>query len=265
MPEWTPWIALAVLSAPVLFDWMQHIAAHSWAAYVVVFPVLAVLALRREQPGVSRLLPGVGLVAVGIALQLWAIGSTAVRNGRPGLILCVVGLLLIQGRAQWRVLVLLCLCIPVPHSVLERVAEPILPTAARVVADLSRWIDVPAFASGRLIEFPDSAIYLDDTDIGISAAILAGGLAFFLCNRIRMRIERALWISAGAGLCAIVIQLLVTSAFFAAADGPIDVELRTARDYTAFGIVLIAIVGLARTRLLARTPHSLIEPQVTSN
>jgi hypothetical protein len=237
MAESITWIALLILSAPVLLDWGRHLTSHSWAAYALVFPILTLLSARHEPRHSKFVLPGLCLAALGVTIQLWALASVSVRNGRPGFILCALGILLMQGRGHWRTLVPLLLCVPLPHVLLETIGQTSLPSLARIVAELSQASGFPALASARSIEFPHRVIYLDATDLGISAGLFGGGIAWFACSRIQLNLVRSAFISATAGLGAMLVHVTVTGAIFMFSAATIRRGDRPLRDFLVYGIV----------------------------
>jgi hypothetical protein len=123
-----------------------------------------------------------------------------------------------------------------------------LPGLARIVAELSKASGLPALASAGSIEFPHRVIYLDWTDLGISAGLFGGGLAWFTCSRIRLKVARSAFISATAGIGAMLVHVAVTGAIFVFSDAVIPRVERPLRDYLVYGIVAAAVGGCSWIR-----------------
>jgi hypothetical protein len=258
MTEAITWIALAILSAPVWLDWAEHAITHSWASYVLVFPILTLIWMRRVPRGRRHVALGIFLATVGIAIQLWALASVSVRNGRPGLILCIFGVLLTQGRAPGRGAVPLLLCVAIPSAVLSKLDGDVVPLLARLLAEVSRGLGIPAIAIGRSLEWPERIVVLDATDLGVSAALLAAGLAWFGCWVARFELGRSVWISMLAAFGAAALHFGITLMMLGLAGSPIDAGDRTQRDFLVYGIVILAValvVAIATCRRSRSDPE----------
>lgn len=243
------WIALLFAALPVLADLGRHLLSSSWAWYALVFPALAAITIRRTPPGPSR--PGWALVVVaaGLAIQGWGIASGELRTGRIGVLLAVVGLLLLQGRASVRPLLLLALCIPVPRLVLLRLAEPPTHWIAQATAWSLQRQGTPALAHGSLVERGAGVVSFNEFDIGIQTAILAGGLAWGAGLMRGWPTRRLCAASVLAGACGIALHVLLTALLLARADAVQVEEARRLRDVLAlFGPlgVLAFALGVAR-------------------
>lgn len=227
-------ILLVLVSAPVLIDWAQHLASHSWAWYSLAFPILLFLVPRQGPPGKQHVASALAVTASGLLIQFGALASGVARFGRPGFALCIAGILLLNGRAQLRNLVLLALCVPIPTGLVRLLSETPLEVFAKVIAATHTAFGIPSSASGHQISLPGHAASLHWTDLGISTGLLAFGLTWFACIIRRVPILRMTLTSAAAAACGIGIHLAITLAVLGLST--LDDPNRVIRDLIALGM-----------------------------
>ncbi len=235
---------LGVACVPILTDWLRHLASHSWTWASLAFPPLVAWLTARTRPGPARVAPALLLAAVGALAIVWALVSGSPRLGRPGLLLAVAGILLLFGRLRPRVAVLLALCLPFPAFLLERIAAPLLPPLAAVLASVLS-VTGPAQAFGGLGDTPRQALaFLEPADVGLPVALLAGGLRWAQETLGMGAVGPALVRCAAAALLGVALQVVITLAWLwtgAASDAT-----RPFRDLAVLGLVAIVIAGLGR-------------------
>lgn len=243
------WVALTAISMPILLDYGQHVASHSWAWYAPILLLLTVVAVLASPRQGSRPLAATILVAIGVGVQAWAVASGVLRLGRLGVVLCAAGVLLLHGRAHGRSLLLLALAIPVPNLVMARLGEPLLVGLSHAVAIWTRWTGTPALVSGHRVDSPGGSLYLDESDLGCSAAVFAFGLAWFVCARHAVPILRSFVLSSLAALLGTIAGGLVTILLYSSRASTQNVDsLRTLRDLCVIGLLLLAAVWYESVR-----------------
>jgi len=242
---WTLWIALAVATSPVLLDLADHVAAHSWAWYVVVFPPLFALSITRVEVTRPRPVLAIACLFVGLAVELVAIASGQLRSGRIAVLLCVLGMLWLEGRMRWRPTVLLVLCIPIPSFVLERLGESLLFLVAQPLAGTIRWTGSPALARAGHIDLPGESLLLVGSDLGWQTGLLAFGITWF----VGLAAGRGSWPTLRAasvlGLLAQIVHIVATIGLLSmwVSAGWTTLELaRSVRDVAAYSLTLAAVI-----------------------
>lgn len=230
---------LLFLSGPVLLDWADHVITHTWAWYVIPFVFLTPLAIHRSSPrGDPHGILAVCIVAAGFSIQLWAVASGVTRFARPGFVLCVIGVLLLYGRARFRNIVMLALCVPVPDFLIDRVGHISLPALASVFASADRLFGVSAVAIGPKIELPTRTIYLLPTDLGLTTGALAFGLSWYACLLFRLPLGQSIFIGAMAGASGVIIHWIGTAVLLVTRS--LDAGGRTPRDFAVYLTVVVA-------------------------
>jgi hypothetical protein len=256
----TVWVVLFLASGPILLDYASHVATHSWAWYVLVFLPITPLAISMTPVRKPRVIGAILLVSLGATLETVAMASASLGLGRIGFILATTAVLLLQGRASVRTTVLLILCVPIPHRILERLGETLLPQLAQILATVSRWSGTPALAMGTQVEKSASVFELDATDIGWTAAAFAFGLTWFACLCFKITIRRSILAAALIATGGALGHALITISIFHLSASSDPSALRLARDLLAFGLasfgVGIASVWLIRLDGTGRLPRS---------
>lgn len=245
---WAVWVALAVATSPVLLDLVRHVAAHSWAWYVVVFPPLFALSIRRMEETRPRPALAIACIFVGLAIELVAIASGQLRIGRIAVLLCVLGTLWLDGRMRWRPTVILALCIPIPSFVLDRLGDNLLFIVTHPLAGMVRWTGSPALARAGHIELPGESLRLVGSDLGWQTGLLAFGLTWFA----GLMADRPPWQTLRAaclvGLLAQVIHILATIGLLSmwASAGWVTLETaRVLRDLAAYSLTVGAVACMS--------------------
>lgn len=244
------WGALFVVFMPVLVDLARHVTTNAWALYALAFPPLTFLAARSTPPGPSRLVPALVAVAVGMGIEAVALASGTLRLGRIGFVLCVAALLLLEGRFRMRIAVLLALCVPIPHWILERTTPGFLVRIADALAALDRASGTPAVALGASVERASGLLLLESADAGLTTAILAFGLAWFASTRREMSLARTAAISMATALIGVAVHFVATLVVFHMGDGTDVDSQRMIRDAIAYGVLVGLVVGLFRLPML---------------
>lgn len=249
------WFVLFLISGPILLDYAKHVAANSWAWYALVFVPITPLAILMTPTQRPRVIAAVLLVTLGAAVETVAMASATLRLGRLGFVLAATGILLLQGRGSARTAVLLVLCVPLPHWILESMGDRLLPQLAQILATFSQWSGTPALALGAQIESAAGIFKLEATDIGWTSAILAFGLTWFVCLRSKIPVRDSI---LGGTLMAIGGALghaLITVTLFHRSTSAAPSALRSDRDLLAYALVLVGIgllsAGLSRRRTRA--------------
>lgn len=240
------WVVLAAISWPVLVDTAAHVGANTWTWYALAILPLAVLATLAATPGPPHGLWAVLGVAVGVGIEVWAIASGAVRIGRFGLAIAVIAVLLLQGRADRRNVVLLALCVPIPSFVVRGVCEPVVALLCRAGAALSNALGAPAFAQGTQVEWSTGVYVFDGSDLGASTALFGLALGWLLAADPDRPPLAVLRVVAAMTALAWLAHALVTLLLFAAFDPASIALVRPLRDAVAI-VVAIAIALSGRT------------------
>jgi len=256
----TVWVVLFLVSGPILLDYANHIATQSWAWYVLAFLPITPLAISMTPVRKPRVIGAILLVTLGATLETVAMASASLGLGRIGFVLAATAILLLQGRASVRTTVLLVLCVPIPHWILERLGETLLPQLAQILATVSRWSGTPALAIGTQVETSASIFELDATDVGWTAAVLAFGLTWFACLCFKVPIRRSILAAALIAIGGVLGHALITISIFHLSTSTDPSALRLGRDLLSYTLVLlgvgIASVWLIRLADTGRIPRS---------
>ncbi|HPG28670.1 MAG TPA: hypothetical protein PLW10_23770 [Myxococcota bacterium] len=181
------WLGLGVAFSPVLLELVGHWRAHPWARVSLVFPGLALEALRRGAAGASRstsrpiLVLGLGLA---IGLELVAISGDALRLGRLAFVLGAVALGIGLGRAGWVRALVLVWIVPLPSTLLE-LASPALEGAwGRLVAAGLPGLEAIVARDGRIaLAAGEARLPLEAPDGGLALAFALAGLGWYRAAR----------------------------------------------------------------------------------
>jgi hypothetical protein len=244
--EFGTWIALAALFGPTLVDYADHVRAHSWAWYVIVFPFLVAIAAQRLRSANPRPRLAALLLSVAVVVQLIAMATGALRIGRPAAVLAIAAIFLLRGRRVGRILVLLALCVPVPNLLTVRLGEFALPKLARAISAFSSATGRPALALPDGIETASGIVPLVATDVGWTAAALAFGLAWFACDVGRASAIRGLLVATLAAGGGLVIHFLFTLGCYRYASVDAADTFRLVRDVVTYGTLIVAGIVAAR-------------------
>jgi len=172
------WAGLVFAFGPSLRDAGELFVAQPWSRATLVFPVLAYAAARAEAPSrPSRY--GWALVAVGIAIQMVAIGGGLVRVGRVGFVLAAMGLCRGAGWCSPPVALLLAFLLPIPHAV-QQLGSPWLEAGlARLAASCAGALGLAVVHGRPGLESGASTLPLAEHDGGVGLAVSFLGLAWF--------------------------------------------------------------------------------------
>lgn len=172
------WAGLVFAFAPSLRDTAELLWAQPWSRATLVFPVLAYVAARAEGPAAASRWGWV-LVAVGIAIELLAIGSGLVRVGRFGFVLAAIGVCRGAGWCSLSVALLLGFLLPLPHAVLELASPGLEGGLARAAALLTGAFGVAVVHGRAGLGSGAMTLPLAPHDGGLGLAVSFMGLAWF--------------------------------------------------------------------------------------
>ncbi len=206
------WFALAIAFSPVLLDMAQHWLAEGWARYSLPFVVLLLICIADDAPQRPMRWPAAIMICTGLLSQLVAIVASVTFLARPGLALCVVGLILLRGTASPRVAVLALWFIPVPFFVMREsggaaVAHELYEIATASIASLGGNVEI----EGRRVVMESGHLTIRPQQAGLSLIMQGLGLAWYRGVRLKLdwlKTARSLAIHAAV---AIPIQLLAIS------------------------------------------------------
>jgi hypothetical protein len=174
------WTGLAAAFSPTILDLARHAIDTPWSRYALVFPVLFAISARRGARPAPRS-EGVRWIAAGLAIEIAAAFTGAIRWARPGLALAAFGICQRCGIGSPRAAVLLLFAVPAP---------------AFAVHD-----------GGALLE---SALSLRAHRGALALAPLLAGLAWYDAVLCRRPLRWAIAASAAAALLAIPILVLMS-------------------------------------------------------
>lgn len=210
------WAGLVFAFAPSLRDTAELLRIQPWSRATLVFPVLAYVAARGEAPSTpSRW--GWALVAVGITIEMMAIGSGLVRVGRFGFVLAAIGLCRGAGWCSLPVALLLGFLLPLPHAVLELASPWLEDGLARAAALLTGALGIAVVHGRAGLGSGAMTLPLAPHDGGLGLAVSFAGLAWFawLCGpeRNHARLPRsglvALLAAGGVQLASLVVAAIL--------------------------------------------------------
>lgn len=235
------WLVLALASAPVLLDYVEHVISHSWAWYAVVFPICAISSVWRADRRAHRVIPAILLILLGIIWEIIASASGMLRLGRPGFLLAAAGILAADGRLDFRRFVMMALAIPLPHALLEKIGDPILFLNAAILTRTLRAGGVPALATTQGVERPAGLVIFNAMDVGWTSAIFAFGLAWVLFERHGSSWAKTLIGSGATAVVGFAVHLLCTTALFAFVEPSAIANTRIWRDVLSYSVIAVTL------------------------
>jgi hypothetical protein len=233
------WSFLVLGSIPVVLDYIEHIHSHSWAWYACVFPVCAVSSLWRARKRTPRIILATLLILFGIAAEIYASASGILRLGRPGFLLAASGILAAEGRLDVRLFVMMALAIPIPHTLLVKIGEPLLFLNVEILARSLQAMGVPALATAQGVERPAGLVSFEAIDVGWTSTIFAFGLAWVLYERVGRSWSRTLIGSGIAAVMGFVVHLLCTTILFTLVEPSGIADVRTWRDVLSYCVIAV--------------------------
>jgi len=248
------WVALFLVFTPVLIDLARHVATNSWAVYALAFPPLALVVVHATPRSGSHVVPALFAVVLGMGIEAIALASGTLRLGRIGFVVCVAAVLLLEGRFRMRTAVLLGLCVPLPHWILERTAAGFLYPIADALAAMDRASGTPALALGASVERVSGVMLLEAVDAGLTAGVLGFGLAWFAFTRRHASFAETLGLSFMMAVLGVGVHLVATLLTFHVGSGAELDSLRWIRDAVAYGGVAVVVAGLFRLPMLWTRP-----------
>ena len=237
------WIVLFLASIPIVLDYIDHVFSHSWAWYAWVFPVCVVLSVLRAERRASRIIPGILLIMLGLAGEIFASASGMLNLGRPGFLLAASGILAVDGRLDLRRFVMMALAIPIPHALLERIGTPLLFLNIELLERTLQAADIPALVTAHGIERPAGVVIFKAIDVGWTSAILAFGIIWVLFERRGSSWPQTLIGSTVAAVFGFTVHLLCTTALFASVEPSAIADARIWRDALSCSVIGAAMVA----------------------
>jgi hypothetical protein len=205
--EWNLWLALATCFSPVLVDLAWHLAAEPWALYVLVFPPLLARCALREQPGAPSVRTGAALLAIGLVIELVAVGGGVVRLGRLGLPLAAIGLGRAFGLLSPRAALFSLWWVPVPQAVIS-LPSPALETAwLQVAAWPLNLLGADVAVENALARTGAGELALSAPAGGLPLAALLSGLGWYFSARLGAKLSRCARRAATWAVLAFPIQV----------------------------------------------------------
>lgn len=200
-----PWLGLAAAFSPVLADLVRYAAAEPSVRYALVFlPLLAVvIAAEPRSAGSAR---GWPWLIAGLGIELVALRVDAVRYGRPGLVLGVIGLCQLLGVGSWRSAALALWTVPVPFRVIWELSPHLERSLLALVAPLSRLLGAQTWITQSALRAGSEVLVLRGFDCGASLVALLSGLAWYASLRQGLGREASLRRALHWGLAALPLQ-----------------------------------------------------------
>ncbi|HME68836.1 MAG TPA: hypothetical protein VKM54_03105 [Myxococcota bacterium] len=247
------WIAFLVAFSPLLSDLVDHVRAHPWAAWSLVFAMLLAVLARRDSSHALPRRDGYALLGMALVLQGIAIGGGPMRWGRPAIPLGVFGLARILGRPSLRVAALACWAVPLPWSIV-RAASPLLEYIWLRVAAATLSSFAPIFVQRASATWPNGVLSLEPSDGGLPLVAFLSGVGWIYALRTWRGLGRGLVTAAVWGLAALPVQVLAVMIALALAIGH---KPDAARAWLSWGVFLVCtVLALAVTLRDLRAPRN---------
>ena len=155
--------ALALALSSALLEWARHVASQPALSYVLIFPILLLLAARATPVGPQAKQEGLALMFLATLIVLLSIATATHRLGRLAIPCGIIGLLRFTGKATHSTAGLAMFVVPIPHSIV--VAAPLE----------SVWL---AFAEA-IVGSAGPELVLDEWDGGLRLVALFAGLGWY--------------------------------------------------------------------------------------
>jgi hypothetical protein len=226
-------VGLALGLWPALAEWARHIAAEPAAAYVLVFPMLLLVAARSTPPTAPEPAHGLAWLAAAALVEVIAFGGGIERAARLAIPLGVIGYLRFTGAAALAPAALAVFIVPVPHA----------------IASLAPLEEVWRAFAQSLVGPAGSALRLDAWDSGLRLIALFAGLGWYLDARSGGSWRGALRRGAQLAMLGLPVQLAAVIVAFGLARVGLASE---ARALLTHGIWLLCAVATTTAFELTR-------------
>jgi hypothetical protein len=247
------WTAFFFAFSPLLSDLVDHVRAHPWAAWSLVFGILLVLLARRDSSHAPPHRDGYALLGMALLLEGLAIGGGPVRWGRPAIPLGVFGVARILGRPSFRVAALACWALPLP-TFIASVASPQLEYIwlRAAAATLSSFAPISVHQASA--SWPDGVLRVAASDGGLPLAVFLSGVGWIYALPTWRGFGRALVTAAIWGLAGLPAQALAVLIALALA---IAYQPEAAQVWLSWGVFLgCMVVALAATSRALRASRN---------
>ncbi len=250
------WGGLVVAFLPVIHDVAMSLHNNAGQRYVLLSVLLiGLLILRNSDSRFGNERPGIGvtLLVLGLAAQLIGIASGSWSIARVGLPVAMLGISLVTGKPDTKVVVLAFAAVPIPGLVFNATSpwlESILAVAAaKTLALAGIQLDV----GGPLLQFDGARFEMLASDNGIVTAVLLGEVGWYFAIRAHRSFGQAAWQAICWALLAIVIQPLLV--LLCIATLPLGVP-HLGRFFLTFGVAILLVIIVLVVALLSRSSRS---------
>ena len=185
----------------------RHAKIEPWARYGIV-PLLLLVWAAAAQNGPSARRPlGLALVFGGLAIQLVALVAGPAKLGRVAVPAAVTGMASWLGRPSLPVAALSLWAVPVPNTLVQRLAPALDPGVLELAPALVRPLDPELRSAGRALRSGDEVLRIEEADGGLALAALLSGVGWFSAIRSGLPVPRAALRATLWGAVALPIQI----------------------------------------------------------